>query len=312
MRIAFAGLLAITLLVLGVWLLPAWLMNSSSTRVPPAPSGLSFADIERTQNDFRHSIVETAQVIVTIITGAAVVATLYLTGRNVAAAEQMARIAEATARQNLQIQREISIGERFSKAVNQLSNTSCGVRVGVIHTLARVARESPDDHWPIVELLTAYLRDQRRAGQIMADMAASPPEDVRAIAAFIRMRHVGHEGSGQLIDLSLTNLQGLTFDGADLAGADLSSAELEGTSFRDAKLSGASLVNAAAAGSIFSNACLDGAFLNGADFTHAQMDGADLLHASVTNAIFASVVGPIRNVTDEQRGAAKGWNEVSA
>lgn len=307
-----ASSVAIVLIALAIWLLPAWLMHFSSTRVPETSGVITFADVEKTQNDFRHSIIETAQVIVTIITGAAVVATLYLTGRNVAAAEQMAKVAEETARQNLQIQREIRIGERFSKAVDQLSNASCGVRVGAVHTLARLARESKDDHWPIVELLTAYLRDQRRAGQSIVDTAETPPEDIRAIANFIRTRDVGHETPGQLIDLSLTNLQGLTFDGVNLSGADLNGSELAGASFRDANLSGVSLVNAAAAGSILSKACLSGAFLNGTDFTNAQMDGVDLQDASVTNAVFESVVGPIMNATDVQRRASKGWNEVNA
>ena len=306
--ITLVGIAAITLIVLGVWLLPTWWI----TGVPTTPgTALSTADALKAQNDFRHSIIETAQVIATIFTAAAVVATLYFTSRNVSAAERTARVAEQTAQQNLQMQRETRFGERFTKAVDQLSSPSCGVRVGAVHTLARVAQESQEDHWPIVELLTALLREQRRVGVATDYAVAAPPEDVRAIASFIRTRRVEHERPGQFIDLSLTNLDDLDFDGARLAGSDLSSSELGGTRFRNADLSGATLLNTNAAGSIFSDACLREAFLNGAVFTRAHMAGVDLADASVTNATFESFVGPIKNVTEEQRKSAKIWTEAN-
>jgi uncharacterized protein YjbI with pentapeptide repeats len=123
---------------------------------------------------------------------------------------------------------------------------------------------------------------------------------------------VEHELQGQFIDLSLTNLDGLTFDDArHMAGVDLNGSELRGgTSFRNVDLRGASLIGTVAVGSIFSGACLNGAVLNGADFTRADMAGVNLEGATTTNAIFESFVGPVKNVTDEQRRAARVWREA--
>jgi hypothetical protein len=226
------------------------------------------------------------------------------------AAEQSGRVAERTAQQNLQMQQEVRLGERFSKGVEQLSSTSCGVRVGAVYTLARIARESKTDHWPIVELLCAFLRDQRPIGQ-QGGSTAAPSEDFKAIATFIRTRRIAYEEPGQTIDLSSTDLHGLNFDGAELTGSNFGGSGLEGTSFRYAKMNGTSLVNAVATGSIFSGADLEGSFLNGAEFTGSQMDGVDLKNARITNAVFKSVIGPIRNITTEQKQSAMNWTVVN-
>src|SRR3954454_8432510 len=67
--------------------------------------------------------------------------------------------------------RQGQITERFTRAVDQLGNReSRDVRLGGIYALERLARESRDDHGPIVEILTAYVREH----------APTPPEEVEA------------------------------------------------------------------------------------------------------------------------------------
>jgi uncharacterized protein YjbI with pentapeptide repeats len=301
-------LVVIAVVVLSVSLLPASIIASVDITTLAAHAGIQPADAWKTLNDTRHSVVEVVQLIATIITAGAIVATLYFTARNVAAAERTAHNAEKAARQNLQLQREARRGERFTNAVDQLSHNSCGVRVAAIHILARIARESEEDHWPVVELLSAFLRDQRGVGSINKLEIAAPPEDVRAIASFFCTRNTDFEKPGQWIDLSLTNLHDLNFDNANLRGADFSRCELSGARFRHADLSGATLVNVNASGAIFSNVNLTGSFLNGANFAFAQMDGADLNGASIQNATFTSVSGPILNVTETQQKSAGSWD----
>src|SRR5829696_6717824 len=64
----------------------------------------------------------------------------------------------------LQVNREGQITERFTRAIDQLGKTDdkgnklFEIRLGAVYALERIARESEEDHWPIMEVLTAYVR----------------------------------------------------------------------------------------------------------------------------------------------------------
>jgi hypothetical protein len=57
----------------------------------------------------------------------------------------------------LQVSREGQITERFTRAVDQLGKESLDVRLGGIHALQRIARESPADRPAIVNMLGAFV-----------------------------------------------------------------------------------------------------------------------------------------------------------
>jgi hypothetical protein len=65
---------------------------------------------------------------------------------------------------NLTTAREGQITERFTRAVDQLGatdkddNPAIEIRLGGIYALERIANESEKDYWPIMEILTAYVR----------------------------------------------------------------------------------------------------------------------------------------------------------
>jgi len=65
---------------------------------------------------------------------------------------------------NLTTAREGQITERFTRAVDQLGaidqlgNPAIEIRLGGIYSLERIANESKKDYWPIMEILTAYVR----------------------------------------------------------------------------------------------------------------------------------------------------------
>ena len=61
--------------------------------------------------------------------------------------------------QRLQVAREGQVTERFSRAIEHLGNDSLDVRLGAIYALERIARDSRQDHGPIMEILTAYVRE---------------------------------------------------------------------------------------------------------------------------------------------------------
>jgi hypothetical protein len=84
----------------------------------------------------------------------------YFTWRNLRAAQ---RNLDAT-REKLDIDREAQITNRFTQAIGQLGaelkdgQPNLEVRLGGIYALERIARDSPKDHWTIMEVLTAYVR----------------------------------------------------------------------------------------------------------------------------------------------------------
>src|SRR5829696_5072486 len=86
---------------------------------------------------------------------------------NLRVAQENARVAQENLRatqQKLDIDRESQITNRFTQAVGQLGaelkdgTPNLEVRLGGIYALERIARDSPRDHWTIMEVLTAYIR----------------------------------------------------------------------------------------------------------------------------------------------------------
>ena len=59
--------------------------------------------------------------------------------------------------------RQRRITESFSKAVEQLGSDKLEVRLGGIYSLERISKESPDDYWTVMESLTAFVRERKRA-----------------------------------------------------------------------------------------------------------------------------------------------------
>src|SRR5215218_6330267 len=68
----------------------------------------------------------------------------------------------------LQVNREGQLTDRFTRAIDQLGKTDdegnrlFEIRIGGIYALERIARESEEDYWPIMEVLTAYVRQHAR------------------------------------------------------------------------------------------------------------------------------------------------------
>ena len=95
-----------------------------------------------------------------IFGGFAIGVGLYHTWRRITIAENELR----TIQENLRVSQEGQITERFTRAVEQLGaidkegNPAIEIRLGGIYALERIANESEKDYWPIMEILTAYVR----------------------------------------------------------------------------------------------------------------------------------------------------------
>jgi hypothetical protein len=182
----------------------------------------------------------------------------------------------------LQVNREGQITERFTRAIDQLGSDELEIRLGGIYALERIARDSAQDHWAIMEVLTGYVRQHAlwRPEELEPGEVLTPDPDIMAIITVLRRRtrSLGH-GEPEPLDLRRANLWDADFRGADLRGADLSDANLRGAQLDGANLSGANLSAADLYGAFLLKADLRGASLGAADLEAADLSGADLTDA---------------------------------
>lgn len=271
-----ASVLVLVVVALAVWKVPEWQLSGARGRVP-------VRELLELENAYRATV---AQAVGGLILAIGVVFTwrqLSHTGRT------------------LLITQEGQITDRFSRAIEQLGavddrgNKRLEVRLGGIYALERIARDSPRDYWPIMEILTAYVRQNApwREGESYADKLADlsaghrdlhghgPGPDVQAVLTVLGRRpHADAEREHQRLDLSFTDLRraeliGANFDRTDFTGACLDQAALLRSRFRHAVFRWTSLRNAR----------LDGADLHHAHLIHAQMDGAVLWGADMRRAV---------------------------
>ena len=193
------------------------------------------------------------------------------------------------------------ITDRFTRAIDQLgkvdenNNKLFEIRIGGIYALQRIAGESEKDYGPIMEILTAYVREHAPWPPKEEVEEGKPPEaDIQAILTVIgrRERYPGHRESVRL-DLQGTNLRRSSalseahLAGAYFMGANLSNVVLNGANLSGADLSEADLSRANLKGADLSNAILAEADLSEADLSEADIGGADLSGANLRKAHFS-------------------------
>ena len=272
-----------------------------------------------------------------VIVGGVLVVTvgLLLAGIRTIAADRSSKAAQA--------QSEIAVPgqvtESFTAAIDQLGyKNDLEVRLGAIYALGQLAKTSREHHWPIMETLTAYVREhspaqprsptpaeqhseadelEKGAGETKA---RSLPLDIRVIMAVLRERRPEHETGDQVLDLSNTflpgaqltraNLSEARLDGAVLGApgtslfeANLSKASLTGADLRAADLRAADLRKADLNGANLSGAYLNRANLSEADLNRANLNRANLTGANLTGADLseASLIGAYLSQADLSR-----------
>ncbi len=203
---------------------------------------------------------------------------------------------------NFGLNRQGQITERFTRAVDQLGSESRDVRLGGVYALERIARESRDDHGPVVEILTAYVREhapmvdeeeEERRLEFAPERYPEPPTaDVQAALTVLGRRNTAHDPADPWkLDLTSVYLPRANLRYADLSGADLSfavltQADLSGAALWKTKmtrtrlfyadLSGAELGEADLTGALLTRAVLSGARMPGAKVSEARLDRARL------------------------------------
>jgi len=270
---------AAILVIAALWKIPQWQVRAYHGRLDAAAiSKLSPENLIQLQKDMITAENNARLPLAQIIGGLVVLLGLYATFKNV-------RVAE-----------EGKLTERFSKAVELLGSEKLDVRLGGIYALERIAHDSQKDHWTVMEVLTAFVREQsenqrhrikeekalvsRLNEQQIKDLEL--PEikicdDIQAVLTVIGRRHwVEKETPYQRLDLSNTFLEKADFSGANFHQANFTNAELSGANFFNAKMKGANFHQANLTEAFLIRSDLTGAILAGVNFRGALLGEADL------------------------------------
>jgi uncharacterized protein YjbI with pentapeptide repeats len=254
--------LVVPLFWLFLWKLPQW-------KVTAVPEKKDRIDLELKS---RQTSIQIVGLVGGLVGGVALVGGLYFTAQTLRTSQETLRVNQET----LQTTQEGQITERFTKAIDQLGKKDdLAVRLGGIYALERIARDSAKDHWQVMEVLTAFVREHQHQG-------SKTPADIQAILTVVgrRTRTFGN-GETQRLNLSNANLQG-----AYLARAQLQQANLEGAQLQQANLEGAQLWKANFAQAQLQRAYLAEAQLQEAFFVFAQLQGANFTQAQLWKANF--------------------------
>jgi hypothetical protein len=205
------------------------------------------------------------------------------------------------------LSRKGQITERFTRAIDQLGNDKIDVRLGGMYALERLARESREDHGPIMEIVTAYVREHspwppREPAEVVPSHSESrstgdggrpsvaripPPVEVEVKAAInVLLRRNRAYDAHQPVDFDLgaTNLSAIKTEGLCLVGAYLSGTQLQRATLIGADLRHTNLIGARLDGAVLHNAKLAHARLQSAVLRNAHLLGADLSKADLTGA----------------------------
>jgi len=178
------------------------------------------------------------------------------------------------------------ITSRFTEAIKLLAGDELYLRLGGIHALERIAKDSPKDEWTALEVLSGFLRNppgpssiggvegvqkihvviEAQKGDEEKKLALRPDLQA-ALDAISRWDHrngtAGRRINLRSADLSHSNLTDAHLENVDLEGARLTSSNLFGAHFDSARLANADLSQCHVSGASFEEADLSMAILTG-------------------------------------------------
>ena len=210
---SWRGMCILAVLVLAVLIcVPAWQVERVRVGQDQPVDAYQLATLE---DEYRRTLAQ-------ILAGCGLLVGLYWTSRRIVAAEENVRVAQ----DNVRVAQEGHITERFTKAIEQLGQKgpdNMAIRLGGIYALERLAKDSETDHGPIMEVLTAYVRENApRQEEDPQKAAEKPPTDIQAIlTVIVRRETTGKNRGNDPLDLNHTRLTRANLSEADLRGANL-------------------------------------------------------------------------------------------
>jgi len=294
--------------VLKSWLIAITVLFTMS----PTVIFLSFSKSEGLSNQQKiESRTQALTTSATLFLGLAVLINAYYAAKRSEALQKSAIASEKNIEigmKSVQLGQERLIAERLMTAITQLGHENVATRTGAIYTLERVAQDSPKEYWTIMEILTAFVREnttskpeqennseEDRSYYNLSVETQTPrlrfvePQteetirlrtDIQAALTVIGRRNVEKDPQNEKLDLRSTDLCGADLHKANLQGANLQNADLCGADLREANLCEADLDYANLSGSILCEANLQSCNLHA-----ANLSGANLNQASACKAI---------------------------
>lgn len=207
-----------------LWRLPQRQVNSYRARIDI--NGLEPNDRFKFEEDLITAENNARATLAQIIGGTVLLFGLYLTWKNIEVAQ------------------EGKLTDRFSKAIELLGNDNLDVRLGGIYALERIARDSQTDHWTVMEVLTAFVREHSPASPIIftpqsqvtkeqpqngehpsveSNPAERFPADIQTVLTVIGRRKA-EQDKGKTLQLYATSLHGADLSYANLMDANLTNA----------------------------------------------------------------------------------------
>lgn len=241
-----------SLIILALWKIPQIQVNSIKDKLTQIPSPDSPLDNLALEKELFAIENEARRTIALIVAGAISLLGLYFTGKTI------------------RLNYEGQITDRFTKAIAQLGNEKLEVRLGGIYALERIARDSDKDYWQVMEILTAYVRENAPWSDDSSSESATrrPTTDIQAVLTVIgrRPRSLSALDNDPRLDLSRTDLRGAFWHKANLNGVRFNKAHLDNAAFHTVFMQGASFIDAH----------LDGARLIRTNVWRANLDGCSL------------------------------------
>jgi uncharacterized protein YjbI with pentapeptide repeats len=222
---------------------------------------------------------------------------LYYVVRRVVAAEKAGEVS-----------RQGQITERFTRAISQLGairpngQKRLEIRVGGIYGLEGIARESAEYYWPVMEILTAYVREnapwqipvseskeklkvvgEQTKMDPLSEVAPKVPADIQAVLSVLGRRALRYrDGEENRLNLAQTNLQRASLGNANLEGALLFRANFQKAILTKAKLESALIDESQLQEANLNYANLQRTSLKRANLQRASLMGANLQHARLS------------------------------
>ncbi|KUL43773.1 hypothetical protein [Streptomyces regalis] len=89
---------------------------------------------------------------------------------------------------NYLLSREGQVTDRYATAIGQLASDKGDERMGGIYGLERIMADSPRDHYTIVEVLAAFVREHAQTPAAPDAVDARAPADVQAALTVLGRR----------------------------------------------------------------------------------------------------------------------------
>jgi len=294
--------LVVGFLVVGLLILP-FLLWLNLTPIYQQESILDVKDFFELKNQAIKSVITSIQIYATVFGGIAILFNVYYGAKRAKAMENNAIATTQNAiaaTKNAEVAEQGQITERFTKAIEQLSSDNISIRLGGIYALERIAKDSERDHWTIMEVLSALVRENAPVKDDLEEKKAEGEQqlqklctDIQAALTVIGSRNPDLDQG--VIDLSNTDIRGANLIEAKLPKANLSGAKLQGAMLCKADLQRANLSEAILEGANFSEANLKESIIRRAIVRHTTLHKAKLQKADLR---FAKLQGAFLDKAD--------------